>query len=151
MKTLCVVGSICAISCATPEIKRDKIELSYTSDNQLAHYVTEFLANCREFLNENSCNPPINLQVTIAPLSENTLGLCTIYPYNGKRLVEIDPAIIGQYNERLVVYHELFHCILNKPHFDSEIDIMNAYEVEEQTKIIYINWREYVRAVFLRN
>ena len=73
-----------------------------------------------------------------------------IYPYNGKRLIEIDPAIIGQYNEKIVTFHELFHCVLGRPHYDSEIDIMNAYELEENTNIIYLNWREYLREVFFR-
>lgn len=150
MKLCIVLGSLCAIACATPSIKRDKIGLTYTADERLSHYVTEFLVDCRALLGESICSPPISLQVTIAPLDDTTLGMCSVYPYSGRRLVEIDPAIVGQYNERIVTYHELFHCILGRPHYDGEMDIMNTYEIEENTKAIYLNWREYVRAVFIR-
>lgn len=144
---------ICALfstGCATPSITRDKIGFTYTADAGLNHYITEFMSDCRIYLGVIYCNPAINLSVTIAPLDENTLGLCTVYPYVGKRTVEINSNIIGKYNERLVVYHELFHCILNLPHYDNEMDIMNAYESENSTQEIYLNWISFVRKTFLR-
>lgn len=136
--------------CATPSITRDKVGFTYLADKGLEHYVIEFVADCRTYLDDKLCNPSINLTVSIAPLNDNTLGLCTVYPYAGKRTVDIHRSIIGQYNERLVVYHELFHCILNLPHHDNEIDIMNSYESEHSTQEIYLNWISFVRKTFLR-
>jgi len=62
----------------------------------------------------------------------------------------LDDIVLNQYNEKAVIYHELYHCVLGKPHFDDELDIMNTYEVDENTVRMYENWSEYTKKVFTR-
>lgn len=151
MKTYLTIFSIAStiIACATPETARDIAGLNYRSDNRLTHYIESFLSDCRLYLSERECDPPIDLQVTVTDLDELVLGQCTVYA-NRLRLVQIDRATLNQYNERTVMYHELYHCVLGKPHVDGELDIMNTYEVLENTQQIYANWSFYVGKVFLR-
>ena len=58
--------------------------------------------------------------------TEGTLGTCTIYK-NGDRKIILDNSIKGTAYLEIVVYHELAHCLLNLPHYEEELDIMNAY------------------------
>lgn len=147
---LLILGTLCLFACATPSITRDKAKTTYTSDAKLSHYITEFFLDCRAILGTDECSPQIDLKLEIKTLDEHTLGICYVYPYTGKRLIQIDPDIIGQYNERLVVYHELFHCVLNRQHFDDSLDIMNTFEVEENTFKIYKDWQSYITNTFKR-
>jgi len=147
MKRLFVLAMVAG--CATPNIKRDAVGFSFTSDDRLSHYVKSFLADCRAYLSEKTCSPPIELRVIVNALPDNILGQCTVYE-SKLRTIELDDTVLNQYNERAVIYHELFHCVMNKPHHDGELDIMNAYEVDENTLYMYAHWPYYVGKVFLR-
>lgn len=153
MKTLVILPILfLSTACATPETKRDVAGFSFKSDNRLEHYVKDFMKYCKTVLGEDKCNPKIDLDVSIANLNDGTLGQCTIYDKPSRRRnIEIDIGTIGQYNERAVLYHELFHCILEKPHYDGEIDIMNTYEIEENTYYIYSYWDYFVKKAFERD
>lgn len=139
------------IACATPETKRDIAGFTVNSDNRLEHYVDEFLDYCINVLGDTKCRPKIDLEVSISNLEGGTLGQCTIYdkPFR-RRTIELDIGVIGQYNERAVMFHELFHCILEKPHYDDELDIMNTYEIEEYTYYIYSYWEHFVKKTLKR-
>lgn len=147
---LTLFGIACAtIACATPDTKRDIAGFSYTADKRLSHYVTEFLADCGNYLSESVCKPRIDLTVTVSKLPDNILGQCSVY--EGRlRAIQLDDIVLNQYNEKAVIYHELYHCVLGRPHFDDELDIMNTYEVDENTVRMYENWSEYTKKVFTR-
>ena len=135
-------------ACATSA--PDKITIS--AAEKLQPMVNEFFSYCTMYLSRDKCFPKIDLRVRINKLPENILGQCTVYDKpEYLRIIEIQPDVVENYNFRAVMYHELFHCVLNKPHFDGEVDIMNAYEHEEHTKIMYDNWETFVRAVLLRD
>lgn len=151
MKTyLTIFGIAClTVACATPSIERETVGFSFKSDERLSHYVTEFLADCRMYLPETVCFPSIELHVTVNQLPDNILGQCMVYQ-SKLRTIQLDETVLNQYNERAVMYHELFHCITNKPHFDDELDIMNTYEMDVYTLRMYDNWSFYVGKVFTR-
>lgn len=130
-------------------VKPDNIIIR--SDEKLRPLVSEFFSYCTNILSEDSCFPKIELQLKIAELSDNTLGQCTVYAKpDYLRVVEIQPEVVTGYNLRAVLYHELMHCVLDKPHYDDEIDIMNSYEYEQNTQVIYLDWVKYVKTALLR-
>lgn len=137
-------------ACATPSTTRDKITgISISSDDRLKEHVNQFFVDCKKYLSVTECSPAIDLRVSVKDLNGDTLGLCTIY-HSPLRMVEIDTSVIGNYNEIIVLYHELFHCVTGSPHHDDSDDIMNSYENEETTIKIYNDWSEYVERVFIR-
>jgi len=149
MKTVSFTLLALFTACATPNIHRETVGLSYQSDNRLSHYVNDFLTDCRKYLSDSACNPSIELHVKVKQLPDDILGQCLIYQ-SKLRVIQLDDTVLNQYNEREVVYHELFHCVMNKPHVDGELDIMNSFEVEENTQQIYADWSYYVGKVFTR-
>lgn len=145
-----MIGIICSlmiVACATREPKRMIVDTT----NQLAPHVSEFFKYCKMYLDEEKCSPKILLRVKIKPLPSNVLGQCTTYTVpEYLRVVTIRPDVAVGYNMKVVLYHELFHCVLDKPHYDEELDIMNSYEDEKSTEFIYENWFNYLKAVFYR-
>lgn len=119
-------------------------------DERLNSYVSSFILDCNQYLTPSECSPPIHLTVSVSPLPEDIYGQCSIYENSPKRVIEIRPDVVTGYNVWSVVYHELYHCITNTPHYDNEIDIMNSYEIAENTLQVYASWPEYVKKVFLR-
>ena len=141
-KKLCI---LVFTGCATPNLN----QLNVLTDERLSHYVNDFLSECRLYLPDSKCSPPIDLRVIVTSLPDNILGQCSVY--EGRlRTVELDNTILTQYNEKIVMYHELYHCVLGIPHYDNEPDIMNTYENDEITQYIYNNWSEYTKRVFTR-
>lgn len=122
-----------------------------TANEAMRPIVNEFFSYCAKYLSKEECFPKIELQVKVSTLADNILGQCSVYERpDYLRRIEIQPAVVHGYNLRAVLYHELFHCVLDKPHYDNEPDIMNAYEYEENTRYIYDNWDYFVGKVFKR-
>jgi len=148
MKYLIGLTSILFVECATVEPPKS---FNLISDDNLKPYVTEFLRICESTLNPDKCLPNINLYVRTKELTDDTLGQCLVYDTpNFVRVIEIDTETLNSYNLRAVMFHELFHCVMGKPHYDNEIDIMNSYEYEQNTRYIYDNWDYFVGKVFKR-
>lgn len=140
-----IIGFFIFTGCAS----NDNGPLTYQVDTRLTEYVTDFFADCHKNLSAALCSPPIDLKVYVTALPDDTLGECTIYE-NRLRKIKIDESILDNYNLRIVTYHELFHCVTNTPHYDNEMDIMNTYEYEENTRYMYDNWDYFVGKVFTR-
>lgn len=139
----------CFAACSTVEPPKS---FKLVSDENLKPLVNEFLKLCEITLSRGVCTPEIELHVRSKPLNDDTLGHCLVYDNpEFLRVIEIDNQILNAYNLRAVMFHELFHCVLGKPHYDNELDIMNTYEIEENTKIIYDDWETYVKKVLLRD
>ncbi len=103
---------------------------------QTKHLVTtrfiqpEFVELVTEF--EAEYNVTINFPVTYAKLNPTNsptvnLGACHHVKGTDQPIsVEIDTMIQSDEALFLVLRHELAHCILNQPHFDGELDLMNT-------------------------
>jgi len=127
--------------------------MQLTAPAQIEPIVQRFVADCRKSLPENVCSPPIKLYISINTITEDgVLGQCTTYrePFDDIKFIEIQPNVVNSYQLWAVMYHELFHCVLNKPHYDTEYDIMNAYESPDVTRILYSDWDFFVQRVFQR-
>lgn len=134
----------------TMPVKRVEVS-SFTieSEDTLKGAVNWFMTDCNRMLSKEQCEPKAHLTVRQGNLSEGTLGLCWFSPK--QRLIEIDSDVISSQNYWVVLYHEMFHCVLGREHYDNDIDIMNTYEDTEKTLVIYANWEQFLRKVFLRD
>lgn len=149
MKAFVTILSLAAFGCACSTTEPMRV----TAPVQLEPIVDRFIADCRKTLPENVCSPPIKLYISVSPILETgTIGQCTTYnkPFEDVRYIELEPEVVTGYQLWSVMYHELFHCVMNKPHYDAEYDIMNTFEHKEVTKIIYGNWDFFVQRVFQR-
>jgi hypothetical protein len=92
------------------------------------------------------------------------VGVCITWG-NGKRVVKIDKDHWeGIYDsQRLqLVYHELGHCVLNRPHFDQHgeiaedlealvpLSIMRSYAFDILESVIFMEYLEYYEKELLQ-
>lgn len=150
MKTICTIISLAAFGCACSTTNPD---MQVTAPVELQPIINQFVADCKKTQPENICAPPIKLFVSVNPITDsNTIGQCTVYhkPFENYRVIQLEPETVDSYQLWLVLYHELFHCVLEKPHFDDDVDIMNTFERKETTEKIYPNWDIFVQRVFQR-
>lgn len=147
MKKLIPVFTILASSCGTAE---PEPRMNIHAD--LKAHTEEFIKDCNKYLGKEKCNPKIQLVMKVRPLADKKLGVCYIYnePFQYKRKIVIDDEVMGAYNQKLVVYHELLHCLFQLDHFDDEIDILNTYVVPSNVRYINQYWDYFVEKAFRR-
>jgi Zn-dependent peptidase ImmA (M78 family) len=100
-------------------------------------YVQAFKQDAKKFNLDISI---VDLLIIFGNLNEDDdneyfyLGIC--YTYTDKTpLIRIDEAIwktLDEVERKLLIYHELGHCILNKDHDDDSNNIMNTLDVDSQ-------------------
>ena len=150
IKTSILLMLFLLISCGTTQpIKQFGNDFS----PELQDDVFEFLADCQRHLHTHKCNQLILLTVKVQKLPEpDQLGVCYTYysPNEHVRNIYIDPSIVGTAQQKLVVYHELAHCIFEMDHYDTKVDIMNSYTYEQKALWIYDNWDFFLKAMFSR-
>jgi hypothetical protein len=120
---------------------------------ELKPLVDEFVSDCKRFVDNESCSPQITLTVQFKELKENNLGVCYLYdyPYNHVRRIEINEKIKATPELlKVVMVHELLHCVLQIEHFDKQLDIMNSYGNLETSKYLLSHWDFYLDLVFRR-
>lgn len=149
MKTLVllITSALLGCSCSTTQTRK----LQIYSHPAFRPLIDEFYGYCKQY--GGGCTEPIELYVKFKPIkTENVLGQCRAYypPDEHLRIVEIQPELEDNPSLKNIVFHELFHCVLNKPHYDNEFDIMNSYERGDVTEAIYERWDFFVERVFKR-
>lgn len=121
--------------------------------SELKDDVKEFMVDCNYVLGYAKCNPSLDIKIKIKPLKEQRLGTC--YLYSGalqyKRVIVISEDIVGTEYQKIVMYHELIHCLLHQEHMDDEIDIMNTYMTRKNTMYMYKSWDYFVTKALLRS
>jgi len=91
--------------------------------------------------------PEVNVEVKVVDLPDTTLGICTIYPDNSLK-IKIDSSVVDSPLRKLVVYHELMHCVFDVEHYDDDIDIMNKDATNDEEIIKHFNY--YLQKSFTR-
>lgn len=91
--------------------------------------------------------PEVNVELKIVDLDDTTLGMCTIYPDNTLK-IKIDPSVLNSPIRKLVVYHELMHCVFDIEHYDDDIDIMNKDASNDE--VLIKNFNYYLQKAFTR-
>ena len=154
MKKIISLCCMLLTACGSVDDKQQVVtELPDTFDPRLHDLIMEYLADCQRHLTSTECNKNLQIKIRIRELEEeNQLGLCYTYypPYHLKRDILISPKLLGTKQLKLVLYHELTHCIFEMEHSDDKIDIMNSYSSEYKTNIIYGEWDKYLEAMFSR-
>ena len=130
MKLLTTLGLFIA-SCGTAQ---PTVKMSVPSE--LAEDVKSFMKDCQAVLGFSKCNPSLDIKIKVKKLKEQKLGTCYFYDgaFKYKRLIVMSEDIIGTEYQKIVMYHELIHCLLDQEHTDDEIDIMNTYMSPKNTK-----------------
>ena len=148
MKVLMILFTSMLASCGTLAPAK-----KMTVDPRLQDDVINFLVDCERNLPYETCNPLLDVHLKVGKLPEKeSLGVCITYggDWSYKRVIIISPHILGAYNQKLVTYHELSHCILGMEHYDEEIDIMNSYEYSSKTQYLGENWDYFTTIMFKR-
>lgn len=150
MRRIISILSMLIASCGTTE---PDVEYKMEFSPELQDQVFEYLADCQRHLHTHQCNQRIELKVKVQKLPEpNLLGICqTFYPpHDYKRYIYISPDVVGTDLQKLVLYHEMTHCLFDDDHYDDEIDIMNTYTFSNKANHIYRNWGGYLEKMFGR-
>jgi Zn-dependent peptidase ImmA (M78 family) len=93
------------------------------------------------------CIPNTDLKVYVGRLPGPSIGECTIYSDKKLRVI-IDKEVLTESNRRLVVFHELIHCVFDVDHYTEDIDIMNTDSSNDQEIMNHFDF--YVEKVFRR-
>lgn len=96
----------------------------YYTDARVQAEISSFFQDCLGYFHRAQCMPEVNVELKIVDLDSATLGMCTIYPDNTLK-IKIDQSVLNSPIRKLVVYHELMHCVFDIEHYDDDIDIMN--------------------------
>lgn len=119
----------------------------HTIDPRLQKDVSAFFETCQLYFPSKICIPDADLQVYVGRLPKPMVGECTIYPDKKLRVV-IDKGILGEKDLRLVVFHEMLHCVFDVDHFEESPDIMNADTTHEKEILAHFDF--YLEKVFRR-
>jgi len=119
----------------------------HTIDPRLQKDVSAFFETCQLYFPSKICIPDADLQVYVGRLTKPMVGECTIYPDKKLRVV-IDKGILGEKDLRLVVFHEMLHCVFDVDHFEESPDIMNADTTHEKEILAHFDF--YLEKVFRR-
>jgi Zn-dependent peptidase ImmA (M78 family) len=121
-----------------------------TIDPRLQDDVMNFLMECERNLPYETCNPVLDVTAKVGKLPEpDSLGVCFVYD-DHKRVIVIAPNTVESPSRRVVIFHEMAHCVLGMDHFDDGVDIMNSYEHPFKTQYIKDNWDYFTTQVFKR-
>jgi hypothetical protein len=138
-------------ACATTMPRAPDMPLSYI-EPQLKPLVDEFYQECKKVLGEQ-CQTRITLTVKVDKLSDNTYGVCYLYdkPYQYARHININSEIITNPTLlRVVLFHELIHCVLEQEHYDTQLDLMNTYTNEKTASYLLSYWQFYLTTALER-
>lgn len=120
-------------------------------DPTLEQTIFDFLKDCEQLLGDSVCKPPIKLEAGFKQLDDDTLGTCYVYETPSfLRKIYIDPEVTDPNLFRVVMYHELMHCILGTQHNDNELDIMNSYMGQNSADYIVNDWDFFVKQALTR-
>ena len=148
MISFCVGLLTC--SCSTLDDGEPR-RLSVLVEQEMIDIVNDFFTDCEKVLGSEKCRPAVELQGKIRPLKENTLGVCYIYDNpEYLRRIYVDDDVTDPDLFRVVLYHELMHCVLEFPHNDDELDIMNSSADIISAKNIRYYWDFYVHKSLVR-
>lgn len=150
MKRIISIATILLASCGTTQ---PDIEYKMEFSPELQDQVFEYLADCQRHLHTHRCNQLIELKVKVQKLPEpNQLGICQMFypPHDYKRYIYISPDVVGTDLQKLVLYHEMTHCLFDEDHYDTKIDIMNSYVYSNKAAHIYKNWDFFLKKMFER-
>lgn len=140
MKTFLSVLAVSLISaaCGNGVLPADsRVKGGSFSDRQFVESVlSNFQARCSA--HGLKCNRDVMTVKIVDAVVEgepDTLGMCTMGFVAGVvnttlvRAIALDRVIIAQQNPETValIVHESFHCMLDAPHFDKSMDIMNTF------------------------
>ena len=148
-----VVGLILLslVSCAKPIPKMVSIDPTFQP------YVDSFVADAKS-VGVNVTIDNLSIHFTNG-LAKETLGECTTFTNNATPTIQIDaqdwPNESDDYR-KIVLYHELSHCVLNRAHVTTGT-IVNGRcvvtsimypDIESQTDMYTDNWNYYVQELF---
>jgi len=119
----------------------------YYTDARLQAEISNFFQDCLGYFHRAQCMPEVNVEVKVVDLPDTTLGICTIYPDNSLK-IKIDSSVVDSPLRKLVVYHELMHCVFDVEHYDDDIDIMNKDATNDEEIIKHFNY--YLQKSFTR-
>lgn len=92
--------------------------------------------------------PEREIIIRVKNFSDTTLGTCSIHT-TGELVIAIDESLLERDDLRkLVVYHELMHCVFDVDHWDHDIDIMNEDSAHDEE--ILRNFPYYLKRAFER-
>lgn len=137
-------------ACATTPRAPD-IPLSYI-EPQLQPLVDDFYRECRKVLGDQ-CDTRISLSVRVDKLPDNTYGVCYLYnkPQEYVRQVDISKDILTKPSLlKVVLYHELIHCVLQQEHYDDHLDLMNTFTNEGTAQYVLLYWHFYLTTALER-
>lgn len=137
---ICISASSC-LSFSRPAM--------YMTDARLQAEISSFFQDCLGYFHRVQCMPEVNVQVEVRSLPSPQLGVCTTYPNNSLK-IQIEPSLLKEDRKllKLVVYHELMHCVFDIDHYDEDIDIMNKDSTYDQQ--ILQNFNYYLQRAFTR-
>lgn len=142
---IAIILTACGTTSQSPE------GFSKMVDPRLSGDVNRFFSDCKKYLPEAICHPNIELDVYVkeqAKMHDDSIGTCWTYSISNKRRVFISDQVINTSEQRLVIYHELFHCVTETEHIENEPDIMNPDT--SYSFIVLQDWDSYVAKAFLR-
>jgi hypothetical protein len=119
----------------------------HTIDTRLQKDVVEFFDTCQQYFPTRICIPDTDLKIYVGRLPGPSIGECNIYSDKKLRVI-IDKEILSERNRRLVVFHELIHCVFDVDHYNDSVDIMNEDSKHDQEIMDHFDF--YVEKVFRR-
>lgn len=99
---------------------------SYNIDATLQYDASLFFQKCVHHLSKELCLPKVPLEMGVETLEWPLLGECIISTPSQLDISISDRILEEAMLRRLIVYHELAHCIFDIDHHDDDIDIMNS-------------------------
>ena len=136
------------LACSTLSVPE---HLTVQVDTVMHQTVFDFLDDCEAVLGAEKCKPRYELEGGIRKLENGTLGTCYVYDTPAYlRKIYVDKSVEDPDLFRVVMYHELMHCILDFQHHDDGLDIMNSTTNADNAKEIAKSWDEFVNQALKR-
>lgn len=115
------------ISCGSNNSTRNTNQFIPLNDSTFKRYKVFFIHELRNYANEYEMSLVEDkiMNFPIAYYDKDIIysGAC----YKGSHIEIYKENILwGEAGIRMVVFHELSHCVLNLPHYDEEEDLMNS-------------------------
>ena len=133
---------------AETEEKQENLTLN-TIDKQIRPHFVEFLQYCSISPYAEKCKKNLKLLSSVKfkkmpdPFNENVVGVCDIYDTFREVKLKNNAFPVESLEFKLLVWHELGHCLMDRPHVKEKAHIMNQEIVDNKT--ITTQWTNLVR------
>jgi hypothetical protein len=154
-----LVGLVIYVALAACGVEHPETRVLYVStkdaeldkvDDNIRPHVAEFLQYCRmtEYAEKCAVNFSNTIDIVmkkrVSPNDPDVVGVCIVYDNNLRRVIVTSSRYdLESLEFKILVWHELGHCLMEMPHVEDRLHIMNPSMLSDDD--MFENWEMLIR------